>query len=112
MALKRVQQSFGLQIPQIHFAVLRTADDHVSSSSREIVRATKLLVFMTGIRAQAFSLVIIPQSKRRIKEARKDETTVGREFDERHRWVVVVNKSLKTLARGSIPDATQPIVRR
>ena len=54
--LKRVQQSFGLQIPQIHFAVLRTADDHVSSSSREIVRATKLLVFMTGIRAQAFSL--------------------------------------------------------
>ncbi len=40
------------------------------------------------------------------------ELTIGREFDEGHRRVVIVNECLEALPRGRIPDAAEAVVTR
>ena len=46
-----------------------------------------------------------------VGSACEDEAPIGREFDETHGRVVVVDEGLEALARRSVPDAAQAVVR-
>lgn len=67
---------------------------------------------MPGVRLETLALRVVPQLQGVVQRGRQDVLSVGREFNKRHRRIVIVDERLETLAACRVPDTTQSIVTR
>ena len=93
-----------------HLVVLAAGHDPLAAGDGEVGEHAVLLVLVPGVGLQALALRVVPQLQGVVERGRQDVLAVGRELDEGHGRVVVVDEGLEALAGGGVPDPAQPVV--
>ena len=87
-----------------HQVVFWSRDDPLAASDRKVGEDAVFLVLVSAVRLQTFALAVVPQLQGVVKGGCQDVLAVGRELDEGHGRVVIVDQGLETLAWKKIKD--------
>lgn len=108
--LQSLDDLFALQIPDVHRVVFAARHNPLAARHWEIGEDAVFLVFVARVRLQALSLWVVPQFQCVVERRRQNVFAIGRELNEWHRWIVVVDQCFQTLAAGRVPDTTEAVV--
>ena len=93
-----------------HLVIFRSRDDPLAPGDRKVGKDAILFVLVAAVGLQTLALAVVPQLEGVVEGGCQDVLPVGRELDEGHRRVVVVDQGLEALAGCRVPNATKSVV--